>query len=701
MFGGYDSLIKGYVDGSGNSVRNLTQEHREIDMKTWNQIEGAPASLGVTWIEEDQAYNFALYSRHASAVTLLVYAEDTLTTPVFEYRFDYLKNKSGRVWHCRVPITDLQTGRYYAYRVDGPADDSFGNRFDPSKLLLDPYARGVLFPPTFSRAVASEGGPNDGQAALGLLPKRTGTFDWGEDVRSAHTSDAIIYEVHVRGFTKHANSQVSDAARGTFAGLVEKIPYLKDLGVTVVELLPVYQYDPDEGNYWGYMPLNFFSPHQAYAQGRAPEAAFDEFRSMVRALHAADIEVILDVVYNHTTEGAAAGPTYSYRGIDNSTYYVLNPDGMTYRDDTGTGNMLRTAHPAVRRLILDSMRFWVREMHIDGFRFDLASILTRNSDGSLNLEDPAAIAEMTADPDFAQVRLIAEAWDLSCDELGRSFPGMSWLQWNGKFRDDVRSFVKSDRSTVPALMRRLYGSDDLFPDELIDAYHPYQSVNYVNSHDGFCLYDLVSYTGADSDVSWNCGWEGDVNVPPEVVDLRRRQIKNFCCLLMLANGTPMFTAGDEFMRTQRGNNNPYNQDNETTWLDWDLLVTHEDMFRFWKQMIAFRKAHPSLARSRFWREDIRWYGTDATADLADYSHSLAWCLHGGSQGDRDVYVMVNAYWEPLTFTIQEGQSGDWQRVVDTSLESPHDILEPGAEIVLPTLTYQVGPRSVIVLLRSQ
>jgi glycogen operon protein len=681
-------------------------------MNEWTRIEGAPVPLGAAWIEEEQAYNFALYSRHASGVTLLVYSEANVTVPILEHRLDYLKNKSGRVWHCRIPLTQIQNGRYYGYRVQGPADDSSGHRFDPAKVLIDPYATGVLFPPAFSRDAARRPGANDGRAPLGLLPRRGSPFAWNGDARPVHTSDTVVYEVHVRGFTKSSGSGVSDNKRGTFAGLVEKIPYLTDLGVTVVELMPVHQYEPTGGNYWGYMPLNFFSPHQAYASLPNPDAAFDEFREMVKALHAAGIEVILDVVYNHTAEADAQGPTYSYRGIDNSTYYVLKPDGTTYRDDTGTGNMLRCAHPAVRKLILDSMRFWVKEMHVDGFRFDLASILSRNSDGSVNLEDPAAIAEISADPDFAHIRLIAEAWDVNSYQLGRSFPGMTWAQWNGQFRDDVRSFVKSDSAKVPALMGRLYGSDNLFPDGLLDAYHPYQSINYVTSHDGFCLYDLVSYNqkhneangeqnrdGTNDNISWNCGWEGDINVPPEVVDLRKRQIRNFCCLIMLANGTPMFVAGDEFMQTQRGNNNPYNQDNETAWLNWDLLEKHQDVFRFWKRMIAFRKAHPSLGRSRFWRGDIRWYGTTGAADFADDSHTLAWCLHGSAQGDRDLYVMINAYWEPLTFMMQEGQPGDWRRVVDTSLPSPTDIMDPGTESVVAGSRYTVESRSIVVLIR--
>jgi glycogen operon protein len=359
------------------------------------------------------------------------------------------------------------------------------------------------------------------------------------------------------------------------------------------------------------------------------------------------------------------------------------------------------------------MRFWVKEMHVDGFRFDLASIFTRDAHGNLDLDDPVVISEISADPDFANIRLIAEAWDISSYQLGRSFPGSTWLQWNGKFRDDVRAFVKSDAGKVNELMARLYGSDDLFPDDLEGAYHPYQSVNYITSHDGFCLYDLVSYNrkhneanghdntdGTDANLSWNCGWEGDNGVPQEVMELRRRQVKNFCCLLFLANGVPMFCAGDEFMNTQIGNNNPYNQDNETTWLNWELLEKNQDIYRFFKGLIAFRKAHPSLGRSRYWREDIRWYGIGNQPDTGYDSHTLAYCLHGASQQDEDIYVMINAFWHDLTFTIQEGQPGDWLRVVDTGLASPDDFREPGNEVVLSSLEYRVRARSVVILRRG-
>jgi glycogen operon protein len=682
-------------------------------MNQWTAEEGAPAPLGVTWLEDEQALNFALYSKHATEVTLLLYTQHDTVNPALEYRLDYLTHKSGRVWHCRLPASRVQSIVYYAYRVDGAHDPAQGYRFDPEKILLDPFAKTVFFPEAFDRNAARSPGSNAGQGPLGLVRLTQRESTRTSDARPSHTGDTIMYELHVKGFTMRANSGVSADKRGTFAGLVEKIPYLKELGITAVELLPVYQYDPQDGNYWGYMPLNFFSPHEGYAASHIPGEQIEEFRAMVRAFHAADIEVILDVCYNHTAEGDQNGPCYSFRGIDNTTYYLLQDDWQWYRNDTGTGNMLHCANRYVRKMIIESLRYWATEMGVDGFRFDLASIFTRNDDGSVNLDDPPIIGEISAHPDLAGLRLIAEAWDLASYQLGRSFPGVTWLQWNGQFRDDVRSFVKGDGGKVERLMTRLYGSDDLFPDQLAEAYHAYQSVNYVTSHDGFCLYDLVSYhakhneanghgnqDGVDQNFSWNCGWEGDVGAPKEVLALRKQQIKNFCCLLLLSNGTPMFCAGDEFMHSQGGNNNPYNQDNETTWLDWDRLRQHEDIFRFFKLMIAFRKRHPSLARSRFWREDVRWYGVGAEPDRAYDSHSLAFFLSGVSQRDDDLYVMINAYWEPLPFVIQEGRPDEWRRVVDTSLASPADILDPGNGHPLTSRSYDVRPRSVVVLERA-
>lgn len=685
----------------------------EVANNNWSAVEGAPYPLGVSYLPDEQAYNFALYSKHATQVVLHLYAADDPVNPLQSVALDYPPHKSGRVWHYRLSAIAVEQARYYAYTVDGPFDLQQGHRFDREKILLDPYARAVHFPSSFSRAAAARPGSNVGQAPLGVIRPDANPFDWTGDRRPVHTHDTVIYEMHVRGFTRRDNSGVALERRGTFAGVIDKIPYLQELGVTAVELLPVFQFDPDENNYWGYMTLNFFSLHHLFGMDQTPAGLLDEFRAMIKALHQADIEVILDVVYNHTTESDEFGPNYSFRGIDNTTYYLLETDRRYYRNDAGTGNVLHSANRYVRAMILDSLRYWVNEMHVDGFRFDLASIFTRNSDGTINLDDPPIISAIRADPRLAHVRLIAEAWDATAYQLGRSYPGITWLQWNGKFRDDLRTFVKSDPGLVSALATRLYGSDDLFPDTVADAYHPYQSVNFITAHDGFCLYDLVSYNrkhneangrnntdGTDDNRSWNSGWEGDNNVPPEVMALRRRQIKNFCCLLLLANGTPMFYAGDEFMNTQEGNNNPYNQDNETTWLDWERLEQNRDIFRFFKLMIAFRKAHPTLGRSRFWRQEVKWYGVGSQPDWAYQSRSLALYLQGASQGDRDIYLLINAYWEPLTFTLQEGSFGEWQRVVDTSLSTPRDIAEVGQEESLQSLDYTVDPRSVVVLLRS-
>ena len=691
--------------------RSGVAEHDSQLLSTghWDATEGSPNHFGAKWVEEEQAYNFALYSRTSSGVTLLFYGEDDPATPVTQYHFDRFINKTGPIWHCRLLAKDLGGATLYAYRVDGPSDSSDGDRYDPQKILLDPYAPAVFFPPSYSREACSRPGVTDGLAPLGILPKPGKMPEWDDEPPTPHSHDAIVYELHVKGFTARPNSGVSPERRGTFAGLTEKIPYLQDLGITIVELLPIHQYDPQEGNYWGYMTLNFFSAHRQYAAGDP----FEEFRAMVKAFHAAGIEVWLDVVYNHTSEGDQDGPTYCYRGIDNSDYYVLGPNRASYYDETGTGNMMNCADPAARSLVIRSLRFWQRQMHIDGFRFDLASALCRGEDGQMIATDPPLIVEISALGNDTGTTLVAEAWDIGSYQLGRAFPGVTWRQWNGQYRDTVRSIVKGDPDKVGALMQRLYGSDDLFPDTLYDARHPYQSVNFTTCHDGFCLYDLVSYNwkhnkangndnadGTDDNLSWNCGWEGDKDAPASVLALRRRQIKNFFSFLMLANGTPMFCAGDEFLNTQGGNNNPYNQDNETTWLNWDLLKRNGDIYRFFKGMIAFRKGHPSIGRSRFWREDVVWYGADGPADLSYESRSLAYSLHGASEGDDDLYVIINTYWEDMDFAVQEGAPGQWQRVVDTSLPSPDDIAEPGQGACLDELKYTVKARSVVVLVRE-
>ncbi|MGC2704511.1 MAG: isoamylase [Candidatus Acidiferrales bacterium] len=680
----------------------------------WAQTEGTPLPLGATWIEEEQAFNFAVYAEHAENVTLLLYSADDLANPILTFQFDFLRNKSGRVWHCRLPLNQMRGARYYAYSVSGQAVSEL-HRFYPEKVLLDPYAKCVFIPPGFDRNRAIGPGPNAGKAPLGVLTGHDIAFDWSGDVSRHHESDVIIYELHVRGFTKNPNSGVHPSRAGTYSGLVEKIPYLKELGITVVELMPIFQRDPQEGDYWGYMPLNFFAPHAQYASSREDDGQYLEFKLMVKALHKVGIGVVLDVVYNHTCEGDHRGPTYSFKGVDPGYYMSSADPGNPYANYSGTGNTLNFSQAHVRKIVLDSLRYWKDEMHIDGFRFDLASVFSRNADGTLNWGYAPIFGEIAADPELGQlwrVALIAEPWDAGGYQLGRGFPGVTWLQWNARFRDDVRRFLKGDPGMVPNVMRRIYGSDDLFPDSRADSCHAFQSVNYINSHDGFTLYDLVSYNqkhnwqngqnnqdGMDENYSWNCGHEGDKGVPADLMALRRKQVKNFCCLLLLSNGVPMFRAGDEFLNTQFGNNNPYNQDNEISWLDWSLLQTNQDIFRFFKNMIAFRKSHPSLCRSRFWREDVSWYGTGPTVDLSPDSRRLAFCLHGASQADDDIYVMINAYWEELLFRIQEGTPQDWVRIVDTSLPSPDDFAELG--VPLKHATFQVAPRSIVVLVRAR
>jgi glycogen operon protein len=698
-------------------ARRVSDAHQPTPLSapkrpTWTEAEGSPLPLGVTWIEQERAFNFAVHAEFAESVTLLLYSASDLVTPVLTLPFDFLHNRSGRIWHRRVPVTEIGDARYYAYSVSGQSPTPL-HCFDSEKVLLDPYAKCVFFPPGFDRERAARRGPNAGTAPLGVLAGHTAEFDWSGDVAPRPESDAIIYELHVKGFTKNPNSGVHPSRAGTYSGLVDKIPYLKELGITVVELMPIFQRDPHEGDYWGYMPLNFFAPHGQYASTRDDDGQHLEFKQMVKALHQAGIAVVLDVVYNHTCEGDHRGPIYSFKGFGGASYYMpARESDNPYANYSGTGNTLNFGQPHVRKMVMDSLRYWKNEMHIDGFRFDLASVFSRNADGSLNWGDAPIFSEIAGDPELGLMKLIAEPWDTGAYQLGRGFPGQTWLQWNARFRDDVRRFVKSDSGMIPDLMRRIYGSDDLFSDSRADAYHAYQTVNYIDSHDGFTLYDLVSYNqknnwknghnnqdGMDENHSWNCGHEGNQCAPASVLALRRKQVKNFCCLLLLSNGIPMFRAGDEFLNTQYGNNNPYNQDNEIGWLDWSQLPANMDVFRFFKNMIAFRKAHPSLCRSRFWREDVSWYGTGPTADLSAESRSLAFCLRGASQSDDDIYVMINAHWEELEFQVQEGTARDWRRIVDTALPSPDDFAEHGLPLEHPN--YKVAPRSIAVLLRQR
>ena len=672
----------------------------------WTTIEGTAVPLGLTRVANQ--LNLSLYAPDADQVQLLLYSDEDYETPALVIPLDPMVHKSWTSWHCRLDadLIASKSVKYYAYQVRNPGQP--GTDWD--KILLDPLARSSLFPtgarsrrrlPTrLQRRQGAARAPRSappGRApdarTRGPAAPRGGPPDLRDARQGLHPTDLSIPAAH----------------RGTYLGVIDKIPYLQDLGVTAIELLPVYQYDPGERNYWGYSPLNFFSPVAAYASEKDCEVA--EFRQMVKALHDHGIEVFLDVVYNHTPEGDFRGPNYSFRGIANNAYYMMARDEKDYWDASGTGNSLCSAEPVVRRMILDSMRLWVTEMGVDGFRFDLATVLTRTDDGEID-ESHALIYEINGEPAFANVRLISEAWDAAGGyDLGVAWPGLRWQQWNGKYRDLVRQFVKGDAGQVNELMTRIYGSSDLFPDDPVNARRAYQSVNFLTCHDGFCLYDLVSYDekhnqangennqdGSDNNLSWNCGFEGDP-APDDVVALRHRQVRNFLAILLVSNGTPMFCAGDEFLNTQGGNNNPYNQDNETTWLNWSLLSKNQDNYQFFKRMIAFRKRHPSICTGRFWRSRVSWYGTQGAVDSSWDSRTLAFYLDGAAIPDDDLYVLINAYWQPLPFRIQQGQPGQWYRVVDTA--AADSVRDDKDLVAIDGLDYQAQARSVVVLIRPR
>jgi glycogen operon protein len=528
--------------------------------------------------------------------------------------------------------------------------------------------------------------------------------------------------MHVSGFTRHPSSGVSEKTRGTYAGLIEKIPYLQRLGITAVELLPVFQFDtqdapPGRVNYWGYAPISFFAPHQGYSSRRDPVGPVNEFRDMVKALHRAGIEVILDVVFNHTAEGDHRGPTLSFRGLDNSAYYILEPDRSRYANYSGTGNTLNANHPIVRRMIVDSLRYWVEAMHVDGFRFDLASILDRDESGNL-MPSPPVLWDIESDPALAGTKLIAEAWDAAGLYQVGSFVGDSWREWNGRFRDDVRSFFRGDEGSVAPVADRLVGSPQIYGHKEREVE---ESVNFVTCHDGFTLNDLVSYNqkhnepngednrdGANDNRSWNCGVEGPTD-DPAVEKLRNRQVKNFLTATLLSLGLPMILMGDEVRRTQQGNNNAYCQDNETSWFDWTLVAKHADVHRFVTLLSArrlLRDEEPE--RQRLSLNQVlqmvskAWHGVKlGQPDWGDSSHSLA--ITAEIPSEKLLYhLILNAYWEPLDFELPragDGSEDSWRRWIDTALESPHDIVEWQTETAppVPGRTYRAGPRSVVVL----
>ena len=681
---------------------------------------GRSFPLGATVLAE--GVNFSVFSRQASRVDLLLFDDPAAAHPTRVIELDARTHRTYHYWHAFLP--GIRAGQIYAYRADGPFDPGRGLRFDPAKALLDPYGRAVVVPDEYSRRTASRYGQNNA-IAMKSVAVDPDVYDWESD-EPLHRPFAttVIYEMHVAGFTRHPNSGVAPERRGTYAGMIEKIPYLQDLGITAVELLPVFQFDrqdcpPGLANYWGYSPVSFFTPHAGYSSRKDPLGPVDEFRDLVKALHRAGIEVILDVVYNHTAEGNAEGPTLCFRGLANEVYYILENDRAQYANYSGTGNTLNANQPIVRRMILESLRYWVEHMHVDGFRFDLASILARDETGR-PLENPPVLWDIESDPILAGTKLIAEAWDAAGLYQVGSFIGDSWKEWNGQFRDDVRRFVKGDSGTVRVLAQRALGSPDIFGHQ---EREPEQSINFVTCHDGFTLNDLVFYNnkhneangegnrdGMGTNLSWNCGVEGPTE-DKAVEQLRRRQVKNFIVILLTSIGTPMLQMGDEMRRTQRGNNNAYCQDNEASWLDWSLLARHRDLHQFVRKLIAQRlrllgmsdEETRALSLNRLLRRgEIDWHGVQlGRPDWSDTSHTLAVTVRPRQrQIPLWLHVMFNAYWEALDFELPlapDAALAGWQRWIDTSLEWPEDIMDAAAAPAVPGMQYRVAPRSVVAL----
>jgi glycogen operon protein len=691
--------------------------YQEVSAPTGNVGQSAP--LGAT-VGHD-GVNFSLFSRKASSVDLLFFDREDDSRPADVIGINPSTNRTYHYWHVFVPA--VRPGQIYGYRVNGLFDPAKGLRFDPSKILLDPYGRGVVVPKNYNRDAACRSGENTAVAMKSVVVDPS-TYDWEGDAPLRRSStQTIVYEMHVRGFTRHPSSGVSEGTRGTYRGLIEKIPYLQQLGITAVELLPVFQFDAQDCpsglvNYWGYAPVSFFAPHQAYSSRQDSLGPVDEFRDMVKALHRAGIEVILDVVFNHTAEGNHEGPTLCFRGIDNSAYYVLEQDPSRYGNYSGTGNTLNANHPTVRRMIVDSLRYWVEEMHVDGFRFDLASILTRDSSGHV-MSNPPVLWDIESDPALAGTKMIAEAWDAAGLYQVGSFIGDSWKEWNGRFRDDVRSFFRGEDGSLQQFADRLLGSHEIYRHKEREAE---QSVNFVTCHDGFTLNDLVSYNqkhnedncednrdGGNDNRSWNCGVEGQTS-DPDVEKLRNRQVKNFMTVTMLSLGLPMFVMGDEVRRTQHGNNNAYCQDNDANWFDWSLIEKHAELSRFVKLLIARRQLRnlgPERERMSLTHlisgATKTWHGVKSNQpDWSHQSHSVAFSAELRREGLL-VYFIFNAYWEPLDFElpqIDNGKGGPWKRWIDTFLGTPEDITPWDESQPLPDRTYRAGHRSVVVLWAS-
>ena len=665
--------------------------------------------------------NFAIFSRHATGVELLLYERSDSPRPFQIVRLDPETNRSFHWWH--VYVEGLPVGTHFTWRIDGPFDPARGFRFNRRREILDPRVLAVT-DRLWNRAEACHPHADRYPAMRGIVVGND--YDWqGDRPVAVPPERAVIYEMHAGGFTRHPSAKVRHP--GTFAGLIEKIPYLAALGVTHVELLPVMGFDPQDlapgaaalglRNFWGYSPHSYYSPHPGYCVDPDGGGHVREFRDLVKALHRAGIGVILDVVFNHTAEGGADGPSINFKGSGRTTFYLTDPaDRSRFLDFTGCGNTVNCNHPIVTRFLVQCLEYWVREMHVDGFRFDLASVFSRGEDGQ-----PLRNAPFPWHIEFSDVLadslLIAEAWDAGGLYQVGDFPGYRWQEWNGRYRDVIRRFLRGDGGLLGEMASRIAGSSDLYQE---DGRCPFNSVNFVTCHDGFTLRDLVSYNvkhnqangeenrdGSDANWSWNCGVEGETD-DPAILALRRRQAKNALAILLLSQGVPMLLMGDEVLRSQRGNNNAYCQDNEISWFDWERVEEHRDMLRFTQELIALRKRHGSLMRRRFLSgapgsaarlPDVTWHGSRLGEPLwqTPDARILAFTLGGLTEEEPDLHVVLNMADEPLAAPLPAVPGRHWRRAVDTALAPPADIAPPTRQPRVRTDRYPVQPHSVVVL----
>jgi len=683
-----------------------------------------PSPLGASVLGE--GVNFAFFSRNATRLRLELFDHPQDAKAARGIDFDPKLNRTGDVWHLWVK--GIGSGQLYAYRVDGPYDPKAGHRFNFNKLLLDPFAKAItkISNWDFNQALGYDPSVPDRDSVQSTVDNAAGMpkcvvtedrFDWKGDVLPRHPwAKTIIYETHLRGTTIHPSSGVEHP--GTYRGLIEKIPYFKDLGVTTLELMPIFEFNESQvtsalgntlKNYWGYDPVTFLAPKASYSSLPGLGEQVQEFKEMVQAFHKAGIEVILDVVFNHTAEADMQGPTLFFRGIDNSIFYMLDDDKRSYKNYTGCGNTINANHPVVQEHILTALRYWVKEMHVDGFRFDLASILNREGTGNL-LSNAPVLDRIAKDLVLKDVKIIAEPWDAAGAYQVGNFSVQRWTEWNDRFRDDVRRFWRGDDGMIGPFVSRICGSADIFAKA---GKGPQNNINFITCHDGFTLNDQVSFRskhneanrqdnndGAGENFSDNYGAEG-ATTDAAIESIRKRQIKNFLLTLFIARGVPMLLGGDEFRRTQGGNNNAYCQDNETSWYDWNLLKQHKEIFNFTRGMIAFRCAHPVLSKEQFYADaDIRWYSPQGSSpNWGNPTEKQFACLIAEDQ-DHALFLIFNTSCDAVDFTLPAASPGArWYLAVDTSREAPQDIFAAGKEFLLENApTYHLNPRSSVILL---